>query len=365
MNNINLNIKKGELAVLIGPSGCGKTTTLKMINRLIRPTSGHIFINGEDVEKKDIIKLRRKIGYVIQQTGLFPHMTVKENIELIPRLEKVNKQKIIEKTYELMHMIDLNPEEFLYRFPTQLSGGQMQRIGVARAFAYDPDIILMDEPFSALDPVSRNQLQQELVELQDKMKKTIVFVTHDMDEAVKIADKICIMNKGEIVQCDTPEDILKNPVNEFVSNFVGKNRIWTVPDLIKAKDIMNENPITANANDTLKACIDKMRVNKVDSIFIVDENNRLEGLITIRTLQNVKSSNVLAKDVMNKSLFTVYENYSILNLLQLVNDNDLSAIPIVDRQRRLKGLITPSTLVSSLSEQYLDNDEAGDKNELS
>ncbi|MBP9478332.1 MAG: ABC transporter ATP-binding protein [Sebaldella sp.] len=365
LNNINLNIKKGELAVLIGPSGCGKTTTLKMINRLIRPTSGHIFINGEDVEKKDIIKLRRKIGYVIQQTGLFPHMTVKENIELIPRLEKVNKQKIIEKTYELMHMIDLNPEEFLYRFPTQLSGGQMQRIGVARAFAYDPDIILMDEPFSALDPVSRNQLQQELVELQDKMKKTIVFVTHDMDEAVKIADKICIMNKGEIVQCDTPEDILKNPVNEFVSNFVGKNRIWTVPDLIKAKDIMNENPITANANDTLKACIDKMRVNKVDSIFIVDENNRLEGLITIRTLQNVKSSNVLAKDVMNKSLFTVYENYSILNLLQLVNDNDLSAIPIVDRQRRLKGLITPSTLVSSLSEQYLDNDEAGDKNELS
>ena len=365
LNNINLNIKKGELAVLIGPSGCGKTTTLKMINRLIRPTSGHIFINGEDVEKKDIIKLRRKIGYVIQQTGLFPHMTVKENIELIPRLEKVNKQKIIEKTYELMHMIDLNPEEFLYRFPTQLSGGQMQRIGVARAFAYDPDIILMDEPFSALDPVSRNQLQQELVELQDKMKKTIVFVTHDMDEAVKIADKICILNKGEIVQCDTPEDILKNPVNEFVSNFVGKNRIWTVPDLIKAKDIMNENPITANANDTLKACIDKMRVNKVDSIFIVDENNRLEGLITIRTLQNVKSSNVLAKDVMNKSLFTVYENYSILNLLQLVNDNDLSAIPIVDRQRRLKGLITPSTLVSSLSEQYLDNDEAGDKNELS
>lgn len=365
LNNINLNIEKGELAVLIGPSGCGKTTTLKMINRLIRPTSGHIFINNEDVEKKDIIKLRRKIGYVIQQTGLFPHMTVKENIELIPRLEKVDKKKIAEKTYELMNMIGLNPDEFLYRFPTQLSGGQIQRIGVARAFAYDPDIILMDEPFSALDPVSKNQLQQELVELQDKMKKTIVFVTHDMDEAVKIADKICIMNKGEIVQCDTPEEILKNPVNEFVSNFVGKNRIWTVPNLIKAKDIMNENPVVADADDTLKACIDKMRDNKVDSIFIVGENRKLEGLITIRTLQNVKNSNVKAREVMNKSLFTIYEDYSILNLLQLVNDNDLSAIPIVDRQRRLKGLITPSTLVSSLSEQYLDNDEAGDKNELS
>ena len=365
LNNINLNIKKGELVVLIGPSGCGKTTTLKMINRLIRPTSGHVFINDEDVEKKDIIKLRRKIGYVIQQTGLFPHMTVKENIEIIPKLEKLNKEKIAKKTHELMDMIGLNPDEFLYRFPTQLSGGQMQRIGVARAFAYDPDIILMDEPFSALDPVSRNQLQLELIELQDKMKKTIVFVTHDMDEAVKIADKICIMNKGEIIQCDTPEDILKNPVNSFVSNFVGKNRIWTVPDLIKAKDIMNENPVTALADDILKVCIEKMRENKVDSIFIVDKNKKLEGLITIRTLQNAKTPNVKAKEIMNKNLFTVYEDYSILNLLQLVNDNNLSAIPVVDRQQRLTGLITPGTLVTSLSEQYLDTEEVGDNNELS
>lgn len=365
LNNINLNIKKGELVVLIGPSGCGKTTTLKMINRLIRPTSGHVFINDEDVEKKDIIKLRRKIGYVIQQTGLFPHMTVKENIEIIPKLEKLNKEEIAKKTHELMNMIGLNPDEFLYRFPTQLSGGQMQRIGVARAFAYDPDIILMDEPFSALDPVSRNQLQLELIELQDKMKKTIVFVTHDMDEAVKIADKICIMNKGEIIQCDTPENILKNPVNNFVSNFVGKNRIWTVPDLIKAKDIMNENPVTALADDILKVCIEKMRENKVDSIFIVDKNKKLEGLITIRTLQNAKTPNVKAKEIMNKSLFTVYEDYSILSLLQLVNENNLSAIPVVDRQQRLKGLITPGTLVNSLSEQYLDTEEAGDSNELS
>ena len=365
LNNINLNIKKGELVVLIGPSGCGKTTTLKMINRLIRPTSGHVFINDEDVEKKDIIKLRRKIGYVIQQTGLFPHMTVKENIEIIPKLEKLNKEEIAKKTHELMNMIGLNPDEFLYRFPTQLSGGQMQRIGVARAFAYDPDIILMDEPFSALDPVSRNQLQLELIELQDKMKKTIVFVTHDMDEAVKIADKICIMNKGEIIQCDTPENILKNPVNNFVSNFVGKNRIWTVPDLIKAKDIMKENPVTALADDILKVCIEKMRENKVDSIFIVDKNKKLEGLITIRTLQNAKTPNVKAKEIMNKSLFTVYEDYSILSLLQLVNENNLSAIPVVDRQQRLKGLITPGTLVNSLSEQYLDTEEAGDSNELS
>lgn len=369
LNNINLNINKGELTVLIGPSGCGKTTTLKMINKLVHPSSGHIFINDEDIDKKDIIKLRRKIGYVIQQTGLFPHLTIKENIELIPKLEKVNPAVISEKTVSLMKMIDLNPDEFLYRYPSQLSGGQMQRVGVARAFAYDPDIILMDEPFSALDPLSRNQLQLELVELQSEMKKTIVFVTHDMDEAVKIADKICIMNKGDIVQYDTPENIMKNPINDFVSNFVGKNRIWTVPDLIKAKDIMIENPVTALKDDSLKSCIGKMRENHVDSIFIVDKNKHLEGLITIRTLHGVKNQNVKAFEVMNKSLFTIYEDYSILNLLQLVNDNNLSAIPVVDINQRLKGLITPSTLVSSLSEQYLDIDieteTEGDINELS
>jgi osmoprotectant transport system ATP-binding protein len=365
LNNINLNINEGELTVLIGPSGCGKTTTLKMINRLIYPTSGKIFINGENIEKKDIIKLRRKIGYVIQQTGLFPHMTVKENIEIIPRLEHVSSEEITEKTVELMRMIDLNPDEYLYRFPAQLSGGQMQRVGVARAFAYNPDIILMDEPFSALDPISRNQLQQELVALQDQLKKTIVFVTHDMDEAVKIADKICIMNKGEIVQTDTPENVLKKPINEFVSNFVGRNRIWTVPDLIKAKDIMIKNPVTAGKDELLRNCIQKMRENKVDSIFIVGDDNKLEGLITIRTLHDLRVHNAKASEVMNKSLFTIYEDYSILNLLQLITDNNLSAIPVVDKQQRLKGLITPSTLVNSLSMQYLDNEQAGDDIELS
>ena len=365
LNNINLNINDGELTVLIGPSGCGKTTTLKMINRLILPTSGHIFINDENIEKKDIIKLRRKTGYVIQQTGLFPHMTVKENIEIIPRLEHIKSGEISKKTVELMKMIDLDPDEYLYRFPAQLSGGQMQRVGVARAFAYDPDIILMDEPFSALDPISRNQLQQELITLQEKMKKTIVFVTHDMNEAVKIADRICIMNKGEIIQTDTPENILKAPINEFVSNFVGKNRIWTVPDLIKAKDIMIKNPVAADSNELLCNCIEKMRQSKVDSIFIVDKNNRLEGLITIRTLNDLRSPDVKASEVMNKSLFTIYEDYSIINLLQLIIDNNLSAIPVVDRQQRLKGLITPGTLVTSLGMQYLNNEKTGDSNELS
>ena len=169
--------------------------------------------------------LRRNIGYVIQQTGLFPHMTIRENIELIPKLQKVDSEKIIENTKKLMQMVGLNCEEFLDRYPTELSGGQQQRVGVARAFANDPDIILMDEPFSALDPMTRSDLQDELVELQSKLKKTIVFVTHDMDEAIKISDMICIMKDGEVLQYDTPENILRNPVDEFVSNFVGKNRI--------------------------------------------------------------------------------------------------------------------------------------------
>ena len=221
LKNISFEIEKGKLVVLIGLSGCGKTTTLKMINRLIEPTTGTIKINGEDISKKNKIKLRRNIGYVIQQTGLFPHMTIRENIEIIARVDKRPPEEITRRTAELMDMIGMD-ETYLDRYPNELSGGQQQRVGVARAFSLDPDIILMDEPFSALDPITRNALQEELITLQAKAKKTIVFVTHDMSEAIKIADKICIMHKGEIVQYDTPENILKYPANDFVTEFVGK-----------------------------------------------------------------------------------------------------------------------------------------------
>ena len=204
LQEINLTIYDGEIVVLIGPSGCGKTTTLKMINRLTSPSSGEILINGENILEKDPIALRRSMGYVIQQTGLFPHMTVRQNIEVIPRLEKRPSEEISQRTLKLMEMVDLNPAQYLDRYPIQLSGGQLQRVGVARAFATDPDIILMDEPFSALDPITRAGLQDALVSLQSRMKKTIVFVTHDMDEAVKIADRICIMYQGHILQYDKP-----------------------------------------------------------------------------------------------------------------------------------------------------------------
>ena len=220
IKNLSMKIEKGKITVIIGSSGCGKTTTLKMINKLILPTSGKIYIDGEDISQKDTIKLRRNIGYVIQQTGLFPHMTVKENIELIAKIENIDKNKMNMRTRELMKMINLDYEKFSERYPLELSGGQQQRVGVARAFALDPAIILMDEPFSAVDPISRRQLQDELIAIQKKLEKTIVFVTHDIQEAVKIADKICLLNNGEIMQYDTPENIIKNPKNDFVRNFV-------------------------------------------------------------------------------------------------------------------------------------------------
>jgi osmoprotectant transport system ATP-binding protein len=209
IDNLNLKIDKGEIVVLIGESGCGKTTTMKMLNLLVKPTKGEIIINGENIVDADIIQLRRNIGYVIQKVGLFPHMTVGENIELVPKLKNWKKEDRKQKAMELLELVDLDPEDYYYRYPSELSGGQQQRIGIARAMAADPDIILMDEPFSALDPLTREMLQDELLKIQSEVGKTIVFVTHDMDEALKIADRIAVMKDGEIIQYDRPEEILK------------------------------------------------------------------------------------------------------------------------------------------------------------
>ncbi|MEH7662408.1 osmoprotectant ABC transporter ATP-binding protein OpuCA, partial [Bacillus velezensis] len=224
VNSIDLNIEKGEFICFIGPSGCGKTTTMKMINRLIEPSSGKIFIDGENIMEQDPVELRRKIGYVIQQIGLFPHMTIQQNISLVPKLLKWPEQKRKERARELLKLVDMGPE-YLDRYPHELSGGQQQRIGVLRALAAEPPLILMDEPFGALDPITRDSLQEEFKKLQRTLNKTIVFVTHDMDEAIKLADRIVILKAGEIVQAGTPDDILRNPANEFVEEFIGKERL--------------------------------------------------------------------------------------------------------------------------------------------
>ncbi len=357
LKDITLKINRGELVAIIGSSGCGKTTTLKMINRLIKPTAGKIFINGEDIASKDVIKLRRNIGYVIQQTGLFPHLTIRENIEMIPKVEKLNKASIKKRTLELMDMVGLNSNDFLDRYPTELSGGQQQRVGVARAFATNPEIILMDEPFSALDPITRVQLQEELIDLQSKLKRTIVFVTHDMDEAIKIADKICIMNKGEIVQYDTPENILKNPINDFVSEFIGKNRIWSSPEFIRAKDIMIDHPVVCFKNASLLRCIEKMRSSKVDSLMVIDRESYLLGIITAKQIQNKTDRNIPVEEIMNKKFISVQPDDSIIDILELVKEHKIGQVPVLDDFGVLKGIITKSSLVTTLSSQFLDMEE--------
>lgn len=352
IENINLEINKGELVVLIGPSGCGKTTILKMINRLIEPSDGQIKINGTDIEAQDPIELRRNIGYVIQQTGLFIHMTVRENIEIIPRLAKMPVSEIVDRTVKLMETVGL-PEEFLDRYPNHLSGGQQQRVGVARAFAMNPDIILMDEPFSALDPLTRSQLQDELVSLQSKLHKTIVFVTHDMDEAVKIADRICILQGGRILQYDTPENILKNPAHGFVSEFVGSKRIWSSPQLIRAKDIMITSPKTTYPYVPMFKGLEKMRIDKVDSLIVIDEDNHLLGIVRARSILNSDDKSLPVETVMTPARVTADTEENIVSLLEKINGLNISNIPVTDRDNRLAGLITNSSLVTTMSHQFI------------
>ena len=355
LENINLVIEDNSIVVLIGESGCGKTTTLKMINRLIEPTKGKIMINGKDIKKTNPIKLRRSIGYVIQQTGLFPHLTIRQNIELISKLEKKEKKMIQEKTMELMKMVGLS-EELLDSYPSELSGGQQQRVGIARAFATDPDIILMDEPFSALDPITRSSLQDEVIRLQDKLKKIIIFVTHDMDEAIKLADKIAIMEQGKVVQYDRPEKILKQPVNEFVRNFVGEKRIWDSPKLIKVKDIMMEHPNCCKENFSVFYCLNKMRMNKTDTLLVIDNEQRLKGILYADSLFNINYENKKAKDFIEDDFITASPNDNIVDLLKIMKENNIKLVPVVDNKNKLKGLITKSSLITSLSQQFLESE---------
>ena len=364
LNNISLKIYDGEIVVLIGPSGCGKTTTLKMINRLINPSEGQFLINGIDIASVDPITLRRSMGYVIQQTGLFPHMTVRENIEIIPTLEKREAAAVAKRTRQLMDMVGLDPDYYLDRYPVQLSGGQLQRIGVARAFATNPDIILMDEPFSALDPITRSVLQDELVSLQAHLHKTIVFVTHDMDEAVKIADRICIMQDGNILQYDTPEQILKKPADGFVSDFVGPNRIWSSPEYIHAKDIMIKSPVTTHPEIPMLKCIEKMRIQKVDRLLAVDDDGIFLGIVHPKHILRAEDKTAPVSTIMKKTAVTAAPDTSIVDLLKMVRQYDVSSIPILNERQELVGLITKSSLVTALSSQFLDLDTIDNTQEV-
>lgn len=358
IRDLNLTIEDGELVAIIGASGCGKTTTLKMINRLIEPTSGKILIDGQDIKQINKTDLRRQIGYVIQQMGLFPHMTVRENIELIQKLEKKDPSTIKENTENLMKIMDLCGEEYLDKFPQDLSGGQQQRIGVARALANNPSIVLMDEPFSALDPITRQNLQIEVRQLHEKMKTTIVFVTHDMDEAIKIADKICIMKDGVIAQYDKPEVILKEPANEYVRNFIGKNRIWDSPEMIKVKDIMIDSPITCLPDYTRKECIEKMIAHHVDTLMVVEKDKQFLGIVNRKGLYTTQNKKARAENIMHRKFFIARPEENIVEVLKQVAEYDVTTVPVVDDDGKLVGLMTSSSLISALGSQYIDDEES-------
>lgn len=298
LHSISLDIPKGKIVSIIGRSGCGKTTMLKMINRLIPITSGHILINKKNILNMDPVDLRRNIGYVIQQTGLFPHMTVYKNLELVLALHRYPKKEREERIDEIMEKMGLTPD-LLNHYPIELSGGQQQRIGVARALITDPEVILMDEPFSALDPLTRIALQDDLKHLQNKLQKTIVFVTHDMDEAIKISDYICLMREGHIEEYDTTETMLRHPATPFVENFIGKHRIWNSPEFIKAKDIMRPSVNTCYTQDSLERCLKKVQNTSYPYIIVIDpKTKKFRGFLDINSLQNKKAEQATASDIM-------------------------------------------------------------------
>ncbi|WP_411841915.1 betaine/proline/choline family ABC transporter ATP-binding protein [Salinicoccus sp. HZC-1] len=343
VDDVTIDIEDGEFVAFIGTSGSGKTTALRMLNRMIEPTSGTITINGKDTSKMNPVELRRNIGYVLQQIGLLPHMTIKENIVLVPKLLKWSEEKKDEKALELIKLVDL-PEYYLDRYPSELSGGQQQRIGVVRALAAEQDIILMDEPFGALDPITRDTLQDLVKELQKKLGKTFVFVTHDMDEAIKLADKICIMSKGKVVQYDTPDNILRHPANDFVRDFIGQNRlIQDRPNVRTVKDAMIK-PITVNINESLNNTVAIMRDRRIDTIFITNNDSKLLGYLDIEDIQQGVRQHTELIDIMQRDIYRVRIDSKLQDSVRTILKRNVRNIPVVDENNVIKGLITRANM---------------------
>ncbi len=284
VDDVNLSFEQGEFICFIGTSGSGKTTTMRMINRMTDPSKGKILIDGKNILDINPVELRRQIGYVIQNIGLMPHMTIRENITLVQKLLKVSQEERNKTAEKMIDLVEL-PREMLDRYPSELSGGQQQRIGVVRALAANQDIILMDEPFGALDPITRDALQDLVKDLQERLGKTIVFVTHDMDEALKLASRIAIMSEGKVIQFDTPENILRNPANEFVEELIGEDRLLQAkPDTTRVNEVMLNTAITITPEKSLQEAIKLMREKRVDTLLVTDNSNVLKGFIDVETL---------------------------------------------------------------------------------
>ena len=352
VNSVNFEIPEGEFLVLIGPSGSGKSTTMKMINRMIPHTSGLITINGKDITKLNAAELRRNIGYVIQQIGLFPHYTIEKNIAIVPELKGWDKEKIKERVKELLNMVGLDPEVFSTRYPKELSGGQQQRVGVARALASNPSIVLMDEPFGALDPITREQLQEELISLHKKLKKTFVFVTHDMDEALKLGDRIAIMRDGQLLQLDTPEKILHEPASGFVEEFIGKHRIIQNPDLMSVTDVMTERVVTSLPHHSPEKALSIMRQRKTTALVIVDEDHSLLGIVSAYELLKGMSSIKTIEEIMQSPQSVLFDSATAKDAIINMEEAPFGIIPVINESRKVKGLVTRGTLLSALSSQW-------------
>ncbi|UBH12598.1 betaine/proline/choline family ABC transporter ATP-binding protein [Macrococcus armenti] len=344
VSDLNISIEQGEFIAFIGTSGSGKTTAMRMINRMIDPTSGTITLNGKNIKDLNPVQLRRKIGYVIQQIGLLPHMTIRENITLVPKLLKWSEEEKQKKAEELIQLVDL-PLSYLDLYPSQLSGGQQQRIGVIRALAADQDIILMDEPFGALDPLTRDTLQDLVKELQVKFNKTFIMVTHDMDEAIKLADRIVIMSHGEVVQLDTPNNILKHPANDFVRDFIGENRLIQTTPNVKTVDEAMVKPISVTAEKTIGEAIQIMRERRVDTLLITDNNNVLVGYVDIEDLSEAAKKHLSLSRIMNQNVYFVRSGVFLQDTVRTILKRNIRLIPVLDKQDKLLGVITRANLV--------------------
>ena len=283
VDGLSLTVPAGEIVMFIGPSGCGKTTTLKMINRLHEPTSGTITIGGEDIRSKNATELRRTIGYVIQGGSLFPHMTVGDNIALVPGLLKWDKRRISERVDDLLELVGLDPKRYRDRYPKELSGGQQQRVGVARGLAADPPVLLMDEPFGAVDPITRQRLQDELMSIQEELQKTIVCVTHDIDEAVKLGDRILLLRDGaQIAQYDTPTTLLANPADEFVEDFIGAGSSLKQLSLSRVDELELQSPVLAAVGDDGRAAAEAARAGGQNDVIVLDSRRRPVGWYSLK-----------------------------------------------------------------------------------
>lgn len=344
VKDLSLEVQTGELLVLIGPSGCGKTTTLRMINRLEEPTGGTISVDGRDILSYDPIQLRRGIGYAIQQTGLLPHITVEQNIELVPRLLKWDKDRRHNRTRELLEMVGMDYEIFAHRYPRQLSGGQQQRVGVLRALATDPPVILMDEPFGALDPISREVLQIELKRLQAKLQKTIVFVTHDIDEAMRLGDRIAILRDGELHQLATPDELLRGPKDEFVVKFIGRFFVPQKAPVDSVRQFMQTAAVRIQRELPQGGRI--VQIADVPLWFWIDDEGVLQG-VTGQAPESADQWNSVSW--ANGDTLYVQETDSADEVLGRLADGEAEALPVVDEGHRLVGIVTRRSAIKTLS----------------